>query len=171
LSTKKLQLLSSVIKQAENADTIDGKHADEFAATSDVNNLKTLVGDVAVSEQISDAVSQKSQVQMVTEGTQEVLSTLKIHKLTQAEYDQQLAAGTIDENALYLTPDEELDLSPYATKEYVDSEIATIPTPDVSGQIETHNTNPDAHEDIRALISSSVAQKSQVQIITWGDDD
>lgn len=40
---------------------------------------------------------------MITEN----LSTLKIHKLTQAQYDRELEAGNIDENALYLTPDEE----------------------------------------------------------------
>lgn len=34
------------------------------------------------------------------------LETLKIHKLTQAQYDRELAAGNIDENALYLTPDD-----------------------------------------------------------------
>jgi len=34
----------------------------------------------------------------------ENLSTLKIHKLTQEQYDRELAAGRIDENALYLTP-------------------------------------------------------------------
>ena len=38
---------------------------------------------------------------MITEN----LSTLKIHKLTQEQYDRELAAGNIDENALYLTPD------------------------------------------------------------------
>ena len=47
----------------------------------------------------------------------ENLSTLKIHKLTQDQYDRELAAGRIDPNALYLTPDEEVDLSAYATKE------------------------------------------------------
>lgn len=35
------------------------------------------------------------------------LSTLKINKLTQAQYDRELAAGRIDENALYLTPSED----------------------------------------------------------------
>lgn len=35
------------------------------------------------------------------------ISTLKINKLTQAQYDRELAAGNIDENALYLTPDED----------------------------------------------------------------
>ena len=50
---------------------------------------------------------------MITEN----LSTLKIHKLTQAQYDRELASGNIDENALYLTPEEETDLSQYATVE------------------------------------------------------
>lgn len=59
---------------------------------------------------------------MITEN----LSTLKIHKLTQAQYDRELAAGNIDENALYLTPEEEIDLSSYATQDYVDSAIANV---------------------------------------------
>lgn len=33
------------------------------------------------------------------------IPTLKIHKLTQEQYERELAAGNIDENALYLTPD------------------------------------------------------------------
>lgn len=45
------------------------------------------------------------------------VSNLKIHKLSKAQYERELAAGNIDEYALYLTPDEEIDLSPYATKE------------------------------------------------------
>ena len=36
----------------------------------------------------------------------ENLSTLKIHKLSKDQYDRELAAGNIDPNALYLTPDE-----------------------------------------------------------------
>ena len=39
------------------------------------------------------------------------LSTLKIHKLTQAQYERELAAGNIDENALYLTPDDDTETS------------------------------------------------------------
>lgn len=41
MSTKKIQILDSLIKQAENADTLDGKHADEFASASDVETLET----------------------------------------------------------------------------------------------------------------------------------
>ncbi len=40
---------------------------------------------------------------MITEN----VSTLKIHKLTQAQYDREVENGTVDGNALYLTPDEE----------------------------------------------------------------
>ena len=47
------------------------------------------------------------------------LSTLKIHKLSQAQYERELAAGNIDSSALYLTPEEDIDLTPYATKEEV----------------------------------------------------
>jgi hypothetical protein len=70
----------------------------------------------------------------------EDLSTLKIHKLTQAQYDRELAAGNLDENAIYLTPEEELKIdlvevlnntvtheqipSAQATVEYVSAEIA-----------------------------------------------
>ena len=54
------------------------------------------------------------------------LSTLKIHKLSQAQYDREKAAGNLDQTALYLTPDENQDLSMYATKEYVDAAIAEL---------------------------------------------
>ena len=46
----------------------------------------------------------------------ESVSTLKIHKLTQEQYDRELAANNIDENAIYLTPHKEVDLSAYAKK-------------------------------------------------------
>lgn len=36
MSTKKIQILNSTVKQAENADTLDGLHADEFATASDL---------------------------------------------------------------------------------------------------------------------------------------
>lgn len=48
---------------------------------------------------------------MITEN----LSTLKIHKLSQEQYDRELESGRIDANAIYLTPDEDVDLSGYAT--------------------------------------------------------
>lgn len=60
----------------------------------------------------------------------ENLSTLKIHKLTQAQYDRELAAGRIDANALYLTPDEANDSIDYATQQELDdleTLVGTLP--------------------------------------------
>lgn len=37
------------------------------------------------------------------------VDTLKMYKLTQEQYDRELAAGRIDETALYLTPDKTND--------------------------------------------------------------
>lgn len=54
---------------------------------------------------------------MITEN----LSTLKIHRLTQEQYDRELAAGNLDPNAMYLTPDKEIDLTSYATIEQLDT--------------------------------------------------
>ena len=58
---------------------------------------------------------------MITEN----LSTLKIYKLTQEQYDKRLEEGNIEENALYLTPDEAVDLSGYATMEQLDEKADT----------------------------------------------
>ena len=45
---------------------------------------------------------------MITEN----LSTLKIHKLKQEQYDREKAAGNLDSQALYLTPDKDaMDLT------------------------------------------------------------
>jgi hypothetical protein len=42
-----------------------------------------------------------------------------------------------------------LDGEAAATEKYVDDAVANIPTPDVSGQINTHNVSEEAHADIR----------------------
>lgn len=65
---------------------------------------------------------------MITEN----LSTLKIYKLTQAQYERELAAGNIDPTALYLTPDEEIDLSGYVTIERLDEKANTEHVHDIS---------------------------------------
>lgn len=42
-----------------DADTLDGKHAEEFVLLSEFNSLQTKVGDTSVSEQIANAVPTK----------------------------------------------------------------------------------------------------------------
>ena len=44
------------------------------------------------------------------------LSTLKINRLTQAQYEAALAAGTVSENELYMVPEESVDMSKIALK-------------------------------------------------------
>lgn len=53
----------------------------------------------------------------------ENLATLKIHRLTQEQYDRELAAGRIDPNAIYLTPDEGADLSDYITTDQLEDAV------------------------------------------------
>lgn len=60
------------------------------------------------------------------------LSTLKIHRLAQEQYDRELAAGRIDENAIYLTPDEGIDLSNYATKDQLEDKVDKVIGKDLS---------------------------------------
>lgn len=103
---------------------------------------------------------------MITEN----LSTLRIHKLTQEQYERELANNALDENALYLTPEEEIDLTPYATierldeslneaKEYTNTKTANLAsTATVDTKISTHNVSDVAHNDIRLLIADLTAQ-------------
>lgn len=50
-----------------NADTLDGKHALEFALSSDVEDLQTKVGDTSVSEQIESALANFSSGKTLTQ--------------------------------------------------------------------------------------------------------
>lgn len=49
---------------------------------------------------------------------------------------------------------------------YTDQKIAAIPTPDVSGQINTHNTDGSAHADIRKIANDHIANKSNPHGVT-----
>lgn len=51
-----------------------------------------------------------------------------------------------------------VDLTGYATEKYVDEAIDAIPVPNVSAQINVHNTSSTAHSDIRKAIPTKVSQ-------------
>ena len=57
------------------------------------------------------------------------------------------------DTSIHVTADQKTAWDAKATTSYVDQKISEIPTPDVSGQISTHNTNTEAHNDIRKLIT------------------
>lgn len=49
---------------------------------------------------------------------------------------------------------------------YVDDKVGSIPTPDVSGQISTHNTSTSAHNDIRKAVSDHTGSKNNPHGVT-----
>ena len=53
------------------------------------------------------------------------VSTLRIHKLTQEQYDRENEAGTLEENAIYITPEEEYDFSGFVKGAYTIKYAAT----------------------------------------------
>ena len=139
-------------------------------------------------EALQTEVDEKSQVQVITAESSNILPTLKIHRLTQEEYEQEVANGTLSEDTLYLTPEEKIDLSGYATIEQVNAKADSTHNHDdryyteseVNDLISNHNhdssydTNGSANaalETANAYTDSAIAQKTQVQIITWEDDD
>lgn len=86
---------------------------------------------------------------MITEN----LSTLKIHKLTQEQYDRERDASRLDKTAFYLTPDEGVDFGNYATIEQLNSKSDTNHT----------------HNDLEASISeleSDVGDLSKLNTTT-----
>ena len=48
----------------------------------------------------------------------------------------------------------------YYTEAEIDAKFNSIPTPDVSGQINTHNNNNAAHSDIRNLLNEVKSDKA-----------
>lgn len=76
----------------------------------------------------------------------ENLSTLTIHKLSQEQYDREKAAGRLDANAIYLTPDEGGDLGDFVVpdEEFFNwlVELKIIePAVSASGKIYTTNND------------------------------
>lgn len=65
--------------------------------------------------------------------------------------------------------------SEFALMSDVTSALNSIPTPDVSGQIDTHNTASDAHSDIRSTVNSLASEvaalKSSVVTVYAGSAD
>lgn len=140
MATKKLQILDSLIKQAENADTLDGKHADEFASALDMDDLKKKVGDSAVSEQINNAIDGLStetyvdnKVASIVDSAPETLDTL--NKLAAALGNDENFAVTVAEQIGELEDkvgdsvvSEQIGnaVEGLATETYVDEKVAGI---------------------------------------------
>ncbi len=82
---------------------------------------------------------------MITEN----LSALKIHKLTQKQYNRELESGNLEDNALYLTLDDSTS---------------------IDDAIRSHNSSTDAHSEIRQLIPTvtSLITSGSTDVVTSG---
>jgi hypothetical protein len=107
---------------------------------------------------------------MITEN----LPTLTIHKLSKAQYERELASGRIDANALYLTPDEAVDLTPYATIEQlnsaVDSALTAFAIDDTlirtDGVLKVNTTNNAEADNTLPITSAGVyTQLGNIQVL------
>lgn len=111
-----------------NADTVDGKHASEFALVSDITALQSLVGDTSVSTQISTAVASKANtvhthITADVTGLETVLNA-KYEKpstgitKTDLASDVQISLGKADTAVQ--------SLSGYATESYVNAAVSGL---------------------------------------------
>ena len=98
-------------------------------------------------------MSLENQVSRVSKGTKDTLKTL-INKLGGNVTDELIDQYPAIASALdTVDPAGSAQQALNDAKSYTDQKISEIPTPDVSGQINTHNTDTSAHSDIRELVS------------------
>ena len=69
-------------------------------------------------------------------------------------------ASHTSDTTVHVTAEEKTAWDAKATTTYVDQKISEIPTPDVSGQIGTHNSDSSAHSDIRESITTHTGDAS-----------
>lgn len=97
------------------------------------------------------------------------VSTLKIHKLTQAQYEREREAGRLDENALYLTPDESTDLSLYVTTDKLNDSITdALALAKASGEFDGKDyvlTDGDKAEIVAMVLADMPTYTGEVEVV------
>jgi hypothetical protein len=147
--------------------------AAETAATEAVQNAETkLAGYVSDAEQANTAA--QSAAEVAAQGAVAEVETELAGYVSAAEAaktaaekardDAQSIAGGDFASTAYV--DGKASTAESNAKNYTDQKIAAIPTPDVSGQIGTHNTDTGAHADIRKEISDHAGSKSNPHGVT-----
>ena len=121
----------------------------EFAMTTDAGSEGVFIG--TGTENIE--LARKSDLDAIP--TPDVSGQINTHNTdSSAHSDIRSSITTHTGNtSIHVTSDQKTAWDAKATTSYVDQKISEIPTPDVSGQISTHNTNTEAHNDIRKLIT------------------
>lgn len=122
------------------------KHSEDIGTLQE--NVQAVADDVQVKAEIVTLSTEEYETLEANEAT----NANTLYMLTDSDEEEYVTETELASKG-YLT---EQSLAGLATEKYVTDKIAEIPTPDVSGQIEIHNTNLDAHTDIREAISSIV---------------
>ena len=93
----------------------------------------------------------------------ENLTTLKINQLTKAQYEAALAAGTVNENELYMTEETNVDLSDVALKPTITTATLLASSWDSTEKTYSFETDyPNASYDIEVALDST-ATSEQVE--------
>ena len=93
----------------------------------------------------------------------ENLTTLKINQLTKAQYEAALAAGTVNENELYMTEEANVDLTDFALKPTITTATLLASNWDSTAKTYSFETDyPSASYDIEvALDSTATAEQAE----------
>lgn len=139
------------------------------AITSEIDDINSRVGNTSVAIQISSAIAKQPHF------------SGDYNDLTNAPNISEDDGGNMviadeDGNIIFKADAEGIHTTALslngevaATETYVNAAIAEIPTPDVSGQIETHNISTTAHKDIRQAINTAKEELSE-SIVSEADE-
>ena len=93
----------------------------------------------------------------------ENLTTLKINQLTKAQYEAALAAGTVNENELYMTEESNVDLTDFALKPTITTTTLTASNWDSTATTYSFEaTYPSTSYDIEVEIDGDHATDEQI---------
>ena len=90
----------------------------------------------------------------------ENLTTLKINQLTKAQYEAALAAGTVNENELYMTEESKIDLTDFALKPTITTATLLASNWDSTAKTYSFETGyPNASYDIEISLDSTATSE------------
>lgn len=145
------------VYQYNRAHKIRGELIKQFARASVEEYVSAAQNAAAQAEQSAkDAQASADSVAYVTEKAEEAaqaaLAAQQAKEAAETARDEaQAIAGREFASTAYV--DSKASTAESNAKAYADEKIAAIPTPDVSGQINTHNTDAAAHSDIRTALN------------------
>ncbi len=130
---------------SSNDYTDDDKEKLDGLSNYDDTEIRVQLSEKASKEEVADAAEET--LSAASSYTEERIEETKSEIATGLlEFGKEVGKAISDGDANTLE----------SAQKYTDDAIDAIPTPDVSGQIEQHNTSPTAHPDIREILNTCV---------------